>query len=297
MAFADKELSVAEGEPIELYLFRYGEQPTSVFGFTDGELDVVVPELIGGQYVNITYRSVPIERSAIKTDGTLERSDIEVRTDQDSPLSDLFRLYPPSQTVTLTIKQGHNNDPTAQFLVVWAGRVTGWGVDPNAGGEAKFTCQPISTSLKRVGLRRHYQYGCPHVLYGPQCGADKAAAKLTRTVLAVDGATLQLGANWAPSDRIAKYLGGLAEWRLDDGRIERRTILKSEADGTIGLGGYAYGLSAGRSVDLFYGCNRRMGVGPQPDGDCGPLHNNIHNFGGFAWIPTKSPFGLKNIYY
>lgn len=292
MSFAQYETSASAGEPINLYQFRYGPGPADVLAFTDAEQDRVFDDGITGP---VTYKAIAIEHDEVTVSGTLDRSATEVRTSDDSELADLFRLYPPSQVVSVTIFQGHANDADAQFLVEYGGRVIGFGSEAD---QARYTCEPISTAMRRAGLRRRWQYGCPHVLYGQgpgRCNANKAAATENHVVLGVAGSVLTLAPTW--SNRKAKFLGGLAEWTRADGRSEVRTILTAAEDGTIVLSGYAAGLAPGSAISLVLGCNHKAGVGPQPDGDCLPLHGNVQNFGGQMWIPSKSPFGLHNNFY
>lgn len=292
MAFAETEISRDLGEPIDLYLFRYGSTGSAVMGFTDADEDQEFEVPIDGEMMSVTFKAIPVDRSAVSTSGTLDKATLQISTSDDSPLADLFRLYPPSHVVTVTIWQGHANDPSKQYLAHWSGRVVAFNTEDD---EARFTCDPISTSLKRPGLRRNWQYSCPHWLYGPKCKASKAAATEIHVVTGVAGASIWLDPNW--SVRREKFHGGLAEWTLADGRLEVRTILRTFEDGGILLAGDASTLIPGIAVSVCLGCNHQAGVGPQPDGDCLPLHNNILNFGGQPWIPSKVPTGIQNIYY
>lgn len=279
MSFAEVEVSADRGEPAELYLFSYDTENDGVLAYTDAE-DAIVFE-------GRTYQPIPIDRDAITSSGTLDKASIEIRAPQDGGLADLFRLYPPSQVVGLIIRQGHLNDPSSQFLVIWSGRVIGFAIENE---EAKYTCEPITTSLKRAGLRRNYQYGCPHVLYGAQCRADRASATAGFvTVGATSGATVNLATDWVPDATKLLYEGGIARWTTAEGRSETRTILRAYPDGRVLLTGYATGLPLGGTVYLSRGCDHLM---------TGCLsHNNILNFGGQPWIPLKTPIGIRNIYY
>lgn len=79
---------------------------------------------------------------------------------------------------------------------------------------------------------------------------------------------------------------------------EVRTILRIENGGTTFLlGGTTRGLSVGTPINMVLGCNHKSGTDAQPDGDCGPLHHNILNFGGQERIPFKNPIGLVNNFY
>lgn len=289
MSFAEHEVSRDRGEPINLVLFRYGSGEGDVFAYTDAEQNL--------PFQGYTYTSIPLDIGEISSSGTLDQSTLSITVPQDSGIADMFRQRPPSTVVTVIIRQGHANDTDAQFIVGWSGRVTAFEVDGDS-DEAAFGCEPISTSMMRTMLRRHWQYGCPLVLYGPQCRADRAASTVTRVAVDVSGAVVSLSAAWESEPRKAKYQGGIAEWTDALGRREVRRILSCDANGTVNLGNTADGLSAGDTIKLTLGCNHKTGIPSLNDGgDCGPLFNNILNFGGDPWIPLENPVGIKNNYY
>lgn len=280
MAFGTYQSSRRRGRPVDLFLFTYGPDPADYYAYTDHEQQIV----FGG----ITYIPATIGRDGIKASGTLDKSQMTVSTSVDTEVAELFRVYPPSRIVTLVIREGHLNDPDADYPVIWAGRVLSCSRDD---GEAALTCEPISTSMRRAMLRRNYQYGCPLVLYGRGCKADKEAAKVTAVVVDATGTTLTLPPDWTTVDLKPKFRAGYLEWTGADGRKEIRTILAVDT-GTdqLRVSGLLRDLDPGANVDLFLGCNHLMT-------DCKDLHNNILNFGGCPWIPTKSPFGTTNNYY
>lgn len=280
MTFAAREESRSLGEPLSYYLFRYG--PDSYFAYTDAETpqQMAIPNIPG----TVTFTPVPIARGEIAGTGSLDRTTLDIMLDDALELCSLFALYPPSDVVTLSVYEGHAGEDEVKG--VWFGRVVGYGSDGQT--KARLTCEPVATSLKRPGLRRHYQRGCPLVLYGPQCRAAKAPATTTALCQAVNGGVVTLPNGW--SAQAAKYAGGIAEWLRVDGRTERRTVLQSTVGGMLVLSGPALGLVPGTQVTLSLGCNHQMD-------DCRTLHSNILNFGGQPWIPLKNPVGLTNNYY
>lgn len=280
MTFDNRESSRSKGRPVTLYLFEYGEGDEDYYGYTDSARNITADDHL--------YKAVPVDRQAITSSGSLDRATLDVRLPKDTDIARLFATWPPSTVVTLKIMQGHLGE--AQMLVAWAGRVLGRKVE---GDEAAFTCEPVHTSMKRTGLRRGYQYGCPHVLYGPQCKADQEAATQPCIVLGVSGAFITLPAGWDTAARRPKYVGGMVHWTLEDGRLERRSILRVQDDNLIILSGNAQGLKVGDTVNMVLGCNHKAGL----EDDCIVLHNNIHNYGGQPWIPLKSPIGYINIYW
>lgn len=283
MTFPIREASRTLGEPISLYFFRYGDTPDAYYAYTDCEQQV--EHEFDPQVGLVVFQPIPVDRGEITSSGSLDKAAMEIRTPQNAELAQLFSLHPPSQIVTVVIFQGHEGD--TDFRVEWMGRVLG---SSREGNEAVYTCEPVSTSMKRPGLRRNYQYQCPHVLYsqGPGlCNADREARSILRSATGVAGALVTFGA----IDNPDMYIGGIAEWTAPDGRKELRSIVR-RADGlTFVFSGIALGLTPGVVVKLSAGCDHKM------DGDCLNLHNNVQNFGGQPWIPTENPLGIKNNYY
>lgn len=288
MTFEAYEESREDGLPVQLFLFRYGTEAGEYYAYTDHTESLDMVHAILGP---ITFAPVPIERDEIEANGTLDKSTVTVRTDVGTSLAEIFRIYPPASVVVLTIWQGHVEDPDEEYLVTWAGRIVGAGRE---GGELVMSGEPVSTSMRRPGLRRHYQFGCPHELYGPKCQANKAAATVASTVSAIDGAIVTLAGGWEGAFNPEKFLRGMLEWEAAGGSTDRRTILRIDGD-DLSLSGIPNGLSVSDPVDVVLGCNHKAYA--EDGGDCQPLHNNILNFGGCRWIPTKNPIGTFNNYY
>jgi hypothetical protein len=200
MAFEDFEESAHAGEPVQIFKFVYGPEAGEYYAYTDHTDPLVID--------GITYEPVAIERSEINSDGTLDKSALKISTDIGTEIAELFRVYPPANVVTLILRAGHVGDLDEEFLVIWAGRIVACSRD---GSEAVMHGEPVSTSLRRPGLRRHYQYGCPHQLYGPHCLANKAAATVASTVASLAGATVTLNSGWNGAFAADKFLGGMLE--------------------------------------------------------------------------------------
>lgn len=270
------ENSRKKGQPRNLFLIRYGDSPGSYYAYTDAEHDIF--------HDSVTYQSIAITRGAIVVKGNMDKTSMEVRMSLDLPVAARFQSYPPSHVVTLTILQGHLNDPDAQFLTIWAGRII------NAKREAPeliLTCEPIRTSMKRLGLRRHYGYGCSHKLYGPWCNANKTAASVAAVVSSISGYRVTLVGGWTPGDT-TDYVGGMLEWNNAAGDREVRTILRVSGN-VLTLSGTPKYLDAGSSVTVVRGCSR-------DEAGCNS-HNNIHNYGGCPFIPSKNPISRTNQFY
>lgn len=278
MTFEIQEESRYLGLPVNIYLFRFGSAPNAFYAYTDAD------EII--TYQTIQYKPLPILRPEVRTSGTLDKTTLEITVAANSEIANLFIAYPPSSIINVLIRQGHLQDPNNEFLIAWSGRVLSCS---RSGNEATLTCEPIATSLKRPGLRRNYQYGCPHPLYGEPCNANKAAATITRPIAGVTGSIIGLASGWN-TQPVAKYVNGLIQWTDALGNTQLRTILGTPTATSILLSGDASILSVGQNIQISLGCNRTMS-------DCLNLHNNIANFGGHPFIPKKNPIKANNNEY
>lgn len=289
MSYADYQASRDGGNPIQLFLFHYGTEPGEHYAYTDHTEEMTVDH--GGAIGEIIYSPVPISRGSIESNGTLDRATLKVSTDIGTGVAELFRVYPPPYVVALTIFEGHLDDPDEEYLVTWAGRVI---AAQRKGSQLEMSCEPVSTSLERPGPRAAYGYGCRHVLYGPQCQANKAAATVSTTVAAIDGATIDLAPGWEGAFDPAKFLRGMVEWAAPGGSTDRRMIIRVDGD-TLSLTGLPTGLAVSDPIDVVLGCNHKAYI--EDGGDCEGLHDNILNYGGERWIPTQNPIGKFNNYY
>lgn len=266
------------GSPIELYQFSYGPRPQDAYRYTDWETPIV--------YAGETYTPLPIKRGETSNAGTLDKTVLDITMPHLAKVAQMFRVYPPGGAIGLTIFQGQSRDPDAQFVAFWVGRVISVGFE---GIEAKVSCEPISTSFRRVGLRRNYQYMCPHILYGPQCKASKVAATTAATVGVVSGRQITLTSALTSPEL---FPGGMVQWTTTTGLIEARTILSVSTvsgNSSLRLTGLATGMAPGQPVDVIKGCGHTLTA-------CQSTHANANNFGGHPWIPMKNPIGNTSPY-
>lgn len=267
MSFLSKVTSRFRGKPISLYHFVYGTEPTAFIAYTDCEKSVL--------FEGIAYNPIPVDRSQIVAAGNLDKTSLTVSVPKTSRLAELFRVYPPGQIVRLVIRQGHADD--SQFKVSWTGRVVQAKRNKST---VDVTCEPLTTMLRRVGLRRHYQISCAHVLYGAECRASQSVATTSLNTVIVSGSRVTLSPGWNVKP-VEKYIGGMISWMTIYGR-EYRTILRVTDQNTLRLSGPLNYLASGGEIRVILGCNHQMP-------DCLNIHNNIHNFGGQPFIPLKNP--------
>lgn len=271
--FSTLTTSRNQGRVIELYRFIYGDRDIDIYRYTDAEFPIT--------HDGEVYIPAPIERDIANNTGSMDRSSMNIQVNGRASVAQLFRIYPPAKTVLVEILQGEGDDPDGEFTPLWSGRVLSVAWETPT---ATLTCEPMTVSLGRTGLRRHYQYMCPHLLYGDRCKANKAAATVTATAGATTGRSVTLTTLLASAE---KYAGGMIEWTTSSGLPQSMLIV-----GTSTFGGYTQLLLGGIPVDITLGTPLSVVKGCiHTIQACKDDHNNVPNFGGMPWIPTKNMVG------
>lgn len=266
-------------KPIELYRFV---QDTEVWTYTSSASAIV--------YNSETYIPVPIGRGNVEAKNELSKANLEIQTDLDNPLSRQLMTTSGELVVGLTVFVQVDTD----FTVLWKGRLAS--IKPE-GNKITLTFESIFTSLRRPGLRARYQRNCRHAVYNRGCNLDPEDFALQGWVILAQGNLVQVVE--ASSQPDGWYLGGML--RAPDGILRMITghtgqmltlsrPLESLLQNMVNSGyGYNYGYNyGGVAVKLYPGCDRLKST-------CITKFNNLPNFGGFPYIPTKNPFGGSSI--
>jgi len=266
MAYADKENSVADAEPFELYDFVRG---TWTMYLTSRNTEF---------YVNDTqiYQPAPIYHEKIRKGENIKKDSITLTVPRGHDLAAQFINAAPEDTTSVTIRRLHRGLSFSEAVVVWKGRVVG--AEPQ-GEKVEITCESIYTSMRRYGLRLRAELICQHTLYSSECGADQPSKRFDDTISAIDGSTLTMSSTSGYAD--GWFSGGILETNDGDSRF-----ILSHISNTIKLSRPLVSLSAGVSVALYPGCDRTMDT-------CKNKFNNLDNYLGFPWIPDSNPFQVS----
>jgi uncharacterized phage protein (TIGR02218 family) len=267
MTYDAREQSLQDGAPVELYEFTRG---SLIYRYTSADADYTLTAN--------TYAAEPLQRGKIETSAERARNSLTVECRREFAIADLFRIAPPTDVIGLVVKRQHRAD--ADVAVIWTGRVLNCEF---TGAQARLNCEPVTSSMKRPGLRRLYQRGCPHVLYGPGCNLNRASVSTVTTVTAISGLVLSVAALGA-----YPFAGGFVEWEVEAGVIERRFVSGfSGLDLTLTQA--FQGITVGATVTVSPGCDHTMAT-------CDGTYSNVDNFGGFPFIPSKNPFDGTPVY-
>lgn len=275
MTFITQETSLDGASPQEIYTVSYD---FNKWYFTSGDEDVIENSVV--------YKKASISRSTIELKSEKVISTFEVNFPLDSDFLDLWRVTPPSGRVTLLVQRFHRTDELLEKHVVFKGSIVNvaWEED-----SAKVTCETASDTLSRTGLRRHYQYGCPHMLYGPACGVDRNNHRSEHEVESIQGIVVVCPSLIGENE--ADYLGGYIYYQHSTmGTPERISVEKLDTvTGALTLFMVPIGLGVGETLTLFEGCNRTITV-------CDSRFDNVENFGGQPYMPDKNPFGNNTLF-
>lgn len=269
MTYDIRERSVQDGAPVELYEFA---RNAKIWRYTSSEQDIADS--------SETWVSVPITRTAVEVNTESARNAIKLTVPRNFEVADLFRISPPTDIIAVTVRRYHRGEEE-DIAVIWIGRVLNVSFE---GARAIMTCEPVSASLKRQGLRRLYQKQCPHPLYGPGCEVDKTAHDHLTTITGIDGVSVTVASLLSKP-----YAGGFIEIEDADGNFERRFI--RSFSGTTLVLNFPLGPGVGESdaVIVYPGCDHTMQT-------CNDVYANILNYGGMPFVPQKNPFDGTPIY-
>lgn len=226
----------------------------------------------------VTYRAIPIRRSGIELTNDAETGEFEIEVPLDTEFLELFRVSPPSGMVTLLCQSFDSGNPD-QKSVVFKGSIVNitWGLE-----SATVLCETSSQAIRRMGLRRHYQYGCPHMLYGSKCRVNRNDYLTLGNASNVTGTSVDLIAAADKPDNW--FAGGYIEYTHSELQTVERISVGGSSGATLSLFSYPVGLQGGAEVRAYAGCNRTIQ-------ECSEKFDNSINYGGMPFIPTKNPFG------
>jgi uncharacterized phage protein (TIGR02218 family) len=260
MSISTYEQSKDRGQPIGLISFEYGTAGTQILRYTDYHSPIT--------FNGDVYEPMPSKVGAMKAKGTLDRESFKINLPADAAICQMYYRRPPNTPVVVKVYYGHFGDD--DFKVYWVGRVQAVEL---SGVEATLSCEPATISLNRTGLRLRWSFGCPHVLYGSSCGVtanwiDKTITNISPYIITVDGSLAD------PTH----YVGGVARWTMADG-YAYANILRVDGE-DIYLNRKV--VSTATTLTVAKGCQKTIDF-------CRDVFNNIQNFGGCAYIPTKNP--------
>lgn len=283
MSYPVMESSVQGGSPV--MLFELVQGPTT-WRYTSAAYPVTA--------LGHTWQPTQIKPGAVTQSNDMTRDTLSLQFPRGHEFARTFLGYTPDLITSVTVYRGHTTDPDNSFVTYWKGRVSSF---KTSGDQLSVECEPIFTSLRRPGLRARWQRSCRYALYHRGCGLDPEQFGSDGTCISANGVNIvvpeaaALPAGWLIGGMI-RSPDGVLRYIVDHSGSNIKLIRPVEslaralADSGYGRGyGTYYG---GVAVRLYPGCDHSMST-------CKAKFNNIDNFGGFPWIPSKNPFAGSSI--
>lgn len=232
MTYDSAELSREDGAPVLLVTFALGEK---LWRFVRGDEDRM--------HDGNLYIAPPggIEPSNIRESSEVAKNDVKLVVDRSHPIAELWRLSPPTAVVAVMLVEIH--DGQDGDAVSWLGHVSN--VSWIGEARAEISLSPGALAMRTNGLRRLWQKGCPHVLYGPKCRLSRWGAAVDAELGMVDGPELTAAAFAADHD----LAGGRLTWL--EGSTAREARILEHDGATITLAAGDASLEAGLAVQVF----------------------------------------------
>lgn len=275
MVFNTLETGSESGQPIELYTFRLGNgTPTR---YTSSQNEVTLTTTLE------VFTPVAIERGNLVEElNNPNTNRLQITLPAGDDWVAQFRNIAPGQRATITIRRLHRADlgGSEDTITIFKGTVRNVSFSKN-GRQAVLQVLPITSAMSRPMPRRTYQNLCNHMLYDSRCGIlenDPNFRLSNALVTAVSGDVITVtGA--AAFDALADFFEGGFITFGDD----YRTVVAQSGDNLTVITPF---LSSpdGELVSVNAGCKHRVTT------DCLNKFNNLSNYGGFPYVPTKNPF-------
>jgi len=265
MPLDEYEDSLGQARPLYFYLFTLNGKQWRYVSAQEG-----ITLEIDGHY----WEPMPISHNGIKQSGDTVSDALEIECPRSVAPVQLFNLRAPSSMIGVRIF--HKDASDNEMATVFVGEVIQ--INATAPGAAKITCETLSATFKRTGLRLSWQRACPYALYDLNtCKIDKSVYMIQRTITSVNGFLIQLsGANLT-----SNFIGGFIEWVHPVKGTEFLTIEDINSSQIL-MFGDTVDLYAGLQIKAYPGCARTPAA-------CQGF-NNYDNYGGIPNMPGKSPF-------
>lgn len=272
MVFSTHEESQQGSKPIELYTFTIGAAITRV---TSAEDDITEDADL--------FTAVPIKRTSVTGGGPDARKDhLILEVPGDNTIATQYINSIPGVTAIVTIERLQRPDFSPgppEVVRIFQGKISSV-LFEKSGRLAKIRVEPLITAQSKSIPTFTYQGLCNNVLFDDLCKVDDTDPSFRLSTAAVTDVTSNnITVTGAGSNGDGYYTGGFVE---SAGAAERRLILQQTGEVLTLL--LPFGTSPlGTNVTVFAGCDHSIST-------CKSKFDNVINFGGFAFIPSKNVF-------
>lgn len=262
------ESSVESSRPVELYTITMGAE---TFRYTSNSRDITI--------TTDTWEATQIDRTSVGQ-GTEERKRNVVIT---LPATNEFArqfidIIPGQRAVVNIIRLQRDESPAFDTqALIFKGQIASiqFGDDGNT---VKLTARSIEAATSRSVPRFTFMGMCNHVLYDSNCQVDPSGFSMIGEVLTVDGNVLTVDGADGQAD--GYWTGGFIK---PTAQTDFRLVLSHVGEDLTLLLPFSADVD-GVNVQVFAGCDHTL------TGDCATKFDNVLEFGGWPFVPSKNPF-------
>lgn len=266
--FDTLEKSVEQSRPVELYAFKTAAG--TFVRYTSAETEVTA----GG----FTWEPVPIKRTGPSKTKEIGQTSIEITMPSSDEVVQPFQniLSPIETELTIYRVQLFEGSPEGPvtLYVVFKGYVASVVFNDEV---ATLQLFPFNEALRREMPRFTYQGLCNHELYDARCKVAEGDFDYNGLVSAVNGNLITV--NGVSGIGATAFVGGFV--RNLSGTNWRQVLAQSGDTLTLLIPFDEVVL--GTNVIVQQGCDHTLDT-------CFSKFNNVINFGGYPYVPTKNPF-------
>lgn len=262
-------------KPIDLYRLVMGDRVWTLTSADENQ------EYDAGSGLEL-YVATAMGRGEVMQKNEISKADLDISLPLDHDLAVELLASFSEQILSVTVF----TDFDGVVQVTWKGRLSAV-VPGNA--EVTLRCESIFTSLRRPGLRARFQKSCRHALYHARgCTLDPEDFDQPATLDDIDGRVLTI----PEADLLADgWLTGGMVRAPDEGLL----FITNHVGAEVTVQRVSYSLAQafaasgpGLSITIYPGCDHTRAT-------CESKFNNLLNYGGFDWIPSKNPMGGNSI--
>jgi uncharacterized phage protein (TIGR02218 family) len=272
MSYDAYESSLDSARPIRFYRFTLG---SAVWRYTNADENLT----IGG----VTWKACAISDDGIRQSGEATSDSMTISAPNNIGPAAVFAVSAPASEISAEILMLHEGMTVPN--VAYVGDVVQ--VNFSTPNGCRITCQTISASMRRQGLRLGWQRTCPYMHYDPlTCKVPKASHAVQCTVQSVSGFQVTVDISGYGNQVFA---GGFAEWVHPVRGLHAITI-EAQTGNLLVMFDDTSDMYPGLQITIYKGCARTE--------DACKTFNNILRYGGFSKMPGKSPYdGLNTPFF
>lgn len=272
MSYGAFETSTESAMPIRLYRFVLSNR---TWRYNSSDKDVMSVD-------GSVWLAAAIEDDGSRQSGESESDVLTIKAQSNIAPVQIYKLSPPSSPIQVTVFEKHIGDD--ELYVHYVGEVVQV-QDSASVGSATISCETISATMKREGLRMVWQRSCPHTVYDSGCKLSPVSHMVTVTIQSVSETTLVMSG--MPTGQ--GFSGGFLEWDHPVKGVERMAIEAQNGNQVFPFG-TTVAFHVGMTIRAYRGCN-------QTPAACQSF-GNYANYGGVPTLPGKSPFdGLSSPFF